>query len=129
MYQMAQRVQGHPHTPTEASQDFQNFSTQDISELIEAAYQRQELLRPEQWSRKTDDRLVTRSLEWDNSKQSDYLDDGISSLGERKLLEGTFHIYAHNQHRNNRDIFFLMILVQESEESKDRLPSVCEIFF
>lgn len=131
MCQPAQRVQGHPHAPTKASQDIKSSSTQatSIDKLIEAAYQRQELLRPEQWSRQTDDRLVTRSLEWDTSRQSEYLNDGISSFGERKLLEGTFRVYAYNQHRNDWDIFFLMILVQESEESKNLLPSVCAIFF
>ncbi|GAB1868546.1 Protein spaetzle [Camponotus japonicus] len=91
MCQTAQRVQSHPHAPTKASQDIKSFSTQDvsISKIIEAAYNRKELLRKEEWSRQTDDRLVIRSLDSDISRESEYLNDGIASLGERKLLEAT----------------------------------------
>lgn len=115
MCQTAQRVQSQPHAPTKASQDIESFSTQDvsISKIIEAAYTRKELLQKEEWSRQTDNRLVTRSLDSDISRESEYLNDGFASLGERKLLEGTFRIYAHNRRRNDWDILFPMILVQE----------------
>lgn len=91
MCQTAQRVQSHPHASTKASQDIKSSSTQDvsISKIIETAYNRKELLRREEWLRRTDDRLVTRSLDSDISNESEYLNDGIASLGERKLLEAT----------------------------------------
>ncbi|XP_072763594.1 uncharacterized protein [Anoplolepis gracilipes] len=85
--QTARRVQGHPRAFTK-SQDAPSSSTREtwLSQLIETAYERQELLRPEQWSQRTDDHVVTRSLERDTS-QPEYLNDWISTPGERKLLE------------------------------------------
>ncbi|CAL1678446.1 unnamed protein product [Lasius platythorax] len=89
MCQAGGRVEGHPRAFTKASQNTGSSSTQmSISGLIETAYERQELLRPEQWSRQTNDHLMTKS-ERDISRQSEYLNDGTSTPGERRLLEAT----------------------------------------
>ncbi|KAL6424062.1 hypothetical protein ACFW04_009749 [Cataglyphis niger] len=84
--QTARRIEGHPRASTTTLYDSRSSST-SISKLIEDAYARQELLRPEQWSQQTNDHLVTRSLERDTSRQSEYLNDGISTSGERRLLK------------------------------------------
>ncbi|XP_070172622.1 uncharacterized protein [Polyergus mexicanus] len=89
IYQTERRVEGHPRAFTKTSQNTRNPWIQEtsISKLIEEAYEREELLRPEQWSRQTKDHPVTRSLERDTSRQSEYLNDGIPTPGERRLLE------------------------------------------
>lgn len=91
MCQTSGRVKGHPRASTKAySQDTGSPATQQmsISRLIETAYQRQELLRPKDWPQRTDDHPVTKS-ERDISEQSEYLADGISTSGERRLLEAS----------------------------------------
>lgn len=91
MCQTSGRVEGHPGASTKAYlQDTGNSSTQQmsISRLIETAYKKQELLRPEDWLRRTDDHPVIKS-ERDISRQSEYLADGISTPGERRLLEAS----------------------------------------
>ncbi|XP_029668728.1 uncharacterized protein LOC115238788 [Formica exsecta] len=87
IYQTARRVEGHPRALTKTSQNTRNPWTQEtsISKLIEEAFDRLELLRPEQWPQQTKDHLVTRSLDRDTSRQSEYLNDGISTPGERRL--------------------------------------------
>ncbi|XP_029176928.1 uncharacterized protein LOC114945015 [Nylanderia fulva] len=85
------RVEGHPRTASTYSQDIGSSSTQQmsISRLIEAAYERQELLRREDWSRRTDEHQVVTKSERDISRQSEYLAEGISTPGERRLLEAS----------------------------------------
>ncbi|XP_011157218.1 protein spaetzle isoform X2 [Solenopsis invicta] len=134
------QIEGHPHAFPELSPDTESSSARDapssISELIDAAYEKRELMRPQEWRVANGDDQVIEQTQWDASKQQESSsDDEAMQYRKRKLLQvsstgSPMHRSAitmrrnTGMHRNSDEIIFPDGRIT-STTSQTLLPSTC----
>ncbi|XP_012522866.1 protein spaetzle isoform X2 [Monomorium pharaonis] len=90
--QTARPVEGHPRTFSEVPPNAGGSSGRraPISGLIDVAYENGELLRPQEWSRRADDRGADPGIDrtqWDTLRRQESPSDGTTQYKKRKLLQ------------------------------------------